>query len=70
MQRRNIRRLVFGIALAIIASGGLYVTLQQSTGRVHLTEGQGIRNPEDKPTITAPGTGLSSPEHLVPPKNP
>ena len=70
MQRRNIQRLVFGIAVAIIASGGLYITLQQSTDRVQLTEGQGLRNPEDKPTITAPGSGLNTPENLVPPENP
>ncbi len=70
MQRSNIRMLVFGIVVAIIALGGLYVTLHQSTGSDLVTEGRGLRNQEGKPKITAPGTGLSSPEHLVPPKNP
>ena len=70
MQRKNIRRLVFGIAMAIIASGGLYVTLQRSTGRIHLNEGQGLRNPEDNPPITPPGSGHNTPENFVPPKNP
>lgn len=65
MQRRNIRRLVFGIVLAIIASGGLYITLQRSTGGDLATEGQGLRNLENKPSITAPGAELYSPEHIV-----
>ena len=70
MQRSNIRKLVFGIALAIIASGGLYITLQRSTGSDQLTNGQGLRNLEDKPAIAAPGSGHNKPENFVPPEDP
>lgn len=70
MQRRNIRRLVFGIALTIIATGGLYITLQQSRGGDLLTEDQKLRNPDEMPKIPAPGNGLSSRENLVATKDP
>ena len=70
MQRSNIRRLVFGIVVAIIALGGLYVTLHQSTGSDLVTEGRGLRNQEGKPKITAPGSELTARENIVRTENP
>ena len=65
MQRRNIRRLAFGIALAIIASGGLYITLQRSADRDPMVEGQQLRNPENKPMIERPGAEAYQPGNIV-----
>ena len=70
MQRSNIRRLVFGIVVAIIASGGLYVTLRPSTGSDLITEGRGLRDQEGKSKIAPPGTEFTARENFELPENP
>ncbi len=70
MQRSNIRRLVIGIVVAIIAMGGLYVTLQQSTGIDLMTEGRGLRDQEGKSKIAPPGTEFTEPENFELPEKP
>lgn len=64
MQRRNIQRLVFGIALVIIASGGLYITLQRSGDNI-TSDGQKLRNPENMPMIEPPGAEAYQPGNVV-----
>lgn len=64
MQRRNIQRLVIGIALVIIASGGLYITLQRSGDNI-TSDGQQLRNPENMPMIERPGLEAYQPGNVV-----
>jgi len=70
MQRSNIRMLVFGIVVAIIALGGLYVTLRQSTGSELMTEGRGLRNQEGKSKIAPPGSESTERKNFVIPEKP
>ena len=70
MQRSNIRRLVFGIVVAIIALGGLYVNLQQSTDSDLMTEGRGLRDHEGKSKIAPPSTEFTEPKNFELPEKP
>ena len=61
MVKRNVRWLVFGLALSVIALGGLYLTIGNSGDEYANGVEHVLQDPEKQPDIQSPGSDLDKP---------
>ena len=70
MVHKNVRMLILGLVLAVLATGMLFMTIRESDGENDTSSGRELLRPEDKPIIPAPGSNMPKPFSQVDDRRP